>query len=45
MNETRLEDLRDTMLKLKNANYESEVTISEETRKYAYEALKRMFEV
>jgi len=45
MNETRLEDLRDTLLKLKNANYESEITISEDTRKYAYKALNRMFEL
>jgi len=45
MNETRLEDLRDTLLKIKEGNYESEITISEDTRKYAFEALNRMFEL
>ena len=45
MNETRLEDLKDILLKLKVGNYESEITISEDTRKYAFEALNRMFEL
>ena len=45
MNETRLEDLRDTLLELKKGNYESEITISEETKKYAYQALNRMMEL
>lgn len=45
MNETRLEDLRDILLELKKGNYESEITISEETKKYAYQALNRMMEL
>ncbi|MBE0491683.1 MAG: quinolinate synthase NadA [Sulfurospirillum sp.] len=45
MNETRLEDLRDTLLSLKNGEYFNEIMISEETRKYAFEALNRMFEL
>jgi len=45
MNETRLEDVRDTLLSIKNCNYENEITISEDTRKYALEALNRMFEL
>jgi len=45
MNETRLEDLRDILLKIKKSDYSSEIHISEETRKYAFEALNRMFEL
>lgn len=45
MNETRLEDLRDTLVSLKNGVYANEIFISEETRKYAFEALNRMFEI
>ena len=45
MNETRLEDLRDTLLSVKNGDFANEITISEDTRKYAYEALNRMFEI
>jgi len=45
MNETRLEDLRDILLEFKKGNYESEITISEETRKYAHQALNRMMEL
>ena len=45
MNETRLEDVRDTLLSIKNGKFDNEITISEETRKYAFEALNRMFEL
>jgi quinolinate synthase len=45
MNETRLEDLRNVLLSIKDGTFENEITISEETRKYAYEALNRMFEI
>jgi len=45
MNETRLEDLKQVLLSVKNETYENEITISENTRKYAYEALNRMFEI
>lgn len=45
MNETRLEDLRDTLLSIKNGDYTNEITISEDTKKFAYEALNRMFEI
>ncbi len=45
MNETRLEDVRDVLLGVKNGIYDNEITISEETRKYAFEALNRMFEL
>ena len=45
MNETRLEDLRDTLLKIKAGDYSTEITISEDTRKYAFEALNRMFQL
>jgi len=45
MNETRLEDVRDTLLSIKNGDFHNEITISEETRKYAFEALNRMFEL
>jgi len=45
MNETTLEDVRDTLLSIKNEVYDNEITISEETRKYAFEALNRMFEL
>ncbi len=45
MNETRLEDLRDTLLSIKRGEYANEINISEETRRYAFEALNRMFEI
>ena len=45
MNETRLEDVRDTLLSIKNGNYDNEILISEDTRKYAFDALNRMFEL
>lgn len=45
MNETRLDDLRDLLLSIKSGEYKNEITISEETRKYAFEALNRMFEI
>lgn len=45
MNETRLEDVRDVLLSIKNQTFINEINISEETRKYSYEALNRMFEI
>jgi len=45
MNETRLEDVRDTLLSIKNGTFDNEISISEETRKYAFEALNRMLEL
>jgi quinolinate synthase len=45
MNETRLEDLKNTLLSIKNGNFDNEITISEETGKYAYLALSRMLEL
>lgn len=43
MNETRLENLRDVLLSVQNGTFENEITISEETRKWAHVALERMF--
>jgi quinolinate synthase len=45
MNETRLEDLRDILLSIKDKTFKNEIHISEETRKYSFEALNRMFEI
>jgi len=45
MNETRLEDLKELLLSIKNKTYKNEISIDEEVRKYAFEALNRMFEV
>ncbi len=45
MNETRLEDVRDVLLSIKEGRFENEIEISEETRKYAFKALNRMFEL
>ena len=45
MNETRLEDVRDVLLSIKDGRFENEIEISEETRKYAFKALNRMFEL
>ncbi len=45
MNETTLEDLYATLLSIKDKRYENEITISEDVRKYSYEALNRMFEI
>ncbi|NOX14988.1 MAG: quinolinate synthase NadA [Epsilonproteobacteria bacterium] len=45
MNETTLKDLYNVLLSIKEKKYENEMTISEEVRKYAFLALKRMFEI
>ena len=45
MNETTLQDVYDVLLGIKKGRYENEISISEETRKWAYEALNRMFEI
>ncbi len=45
MNETTLQDLYNTLLSIKNETYENEITIDEDTQKYAKIALMRMFEV
>lgn len=45
MNETTLQDLYDTLLSIKEGRFNNEITISEETRKWAFVALNRMFEI
>ena len=45
MNETTLEDLYNTLISIKEKRYENEITISDEVRKYSFEALNRMFEL
>jgi len=45
MNETTLKDLYDTLLSIKEEKYENEITISEDVRKYSFQALGRMFEI
>ena len=45
MNETTLGDLHRTLLSIKEGNFENEITISEETRKWSKLALERMFEI
>jgi quinolinate synthase len=45
MNETKLEDLKTLLLSMKDGAPINEITISEETRKYAFMALNRMFEI
>ncbi|MBL0686516.1 MAG: quinolinate synthase NadA [Sulfurospirillum sp.] len=45
MNETRLEDLKEVLLSIKNGSYINEIIISEDTRKYAFKALNRMFKL
>ncbi len=45
MNETTLEDVYNVLLSIKQKRYENEIMISEETRKWAYAALNRMFEL
>ena len=45
MNETTLYDLYATLLSIKEKRYENEITISEEVRKYSFQALNRMFEI
>lgn len=45
MNETTLQDVYNTLISIKEGRFENEISISEETRKWAYEALNRMFEL
>lgn len=45
MNETTLQDLYNTLISIKEKRYENEITISDEVRKYSFEALNRMFEL
>ena len=45
MNETTLEDVYNVLVSIKEKRYENEITISEDTRKWAYAALNRMFEL
>ncbi|AFL67583.1 quinolinate synthase NadA [Sulfurospirillum barnesii] len=45
MNETTLEDVYHVLLSIKEGRFENEISISEETRKWAHKALNRMFEV
>lgn len=45
MNETTLKDLYDTLLSIKEERYINEITVDEETLKYAKIALNRMFEI
>ena len=45
MNETTLKDLYNTLKSIEDETYENEITIDEETRKYANIALERMFEI
>ena len=45
MNETTVEDVYNTLLSIKEGRFENEITISEETRTWAYSALNRMFEL
>ena len=45
MNETTLEDVYNVLVSIKEKRYENEITISEDTRKWAYTALNRMFEL
>ncbi|MDD3323626.1 MAG: quinolinate synthase NadA [Sulfurospirillaceae bacterium] len=45
MNETTLQDVYNTLLSIKDGRFENEITLDEETRKWAYVALNRMFEL
>ncbi len=45
MNDTTLEDVYNVLVSIKEKRYENEITISEDTRKWAYAALNRMFEL
>ncbi|MDD3463843.1 MAG: quinolinate synthase NadA [Sulfurospirillaceae bacterium] len=45
MNETTLQDVYNTLLSIKEGRFENEITLDEETRKWAYVALNRMFEL
>lgn len=45
MNETTLQDVYNVLLSIKEGRFDNEITVSEETRKWAYTALNRMFEL
>lgn len=45
MNETTLEDVYNVLLSIKEGRFDNEIMISEETRKWSFEALNRMFEL
>ncbi|AOO64080.1 quinolinate synthase NadA [Sulfurospirillum halorespirans] len=45
MNETTLQDVYNVLLSIKEERFENEISISEETRKWAHVALNRMFEL
>ncbi len=45
MNETTLQDVYNTLISIKEGRFENEITISEETRTWAFAALNRMFEI
>lgn len=45
MNETTLQDVYNTLLSIKEGRFENEISVSEETCQWAYEALNRMFEI
>ena len=45
MNETTLEDVYNSLISIKNGEYNNEITIDEDVSKYAKMALDRMFEV
>jgi quinolinate synthase len=45
MNETTLQDVYNVLLSIKEGRFENEIMISEETRKWSYAALNRMFEL
>lgn len=45
MNETTLQDVYNVLLSIKEGRFENEISISEETRKWAHVALNRMFEL
>ena len=45
MNETTLQDVYNVLLSIKEGRFDNEISISEETRKWAYTALNRMFEL
>jgi quinolinate synthase len=45
MNETRLEDLYNTLISIQNGKFDNEITVDEDVAKYARIALEKMFEV
>ncbi len=45
MNETTLQDVYNVLLSIKEGRFDNEISISAETRKWAYTALNRMFEL